>query len=60
MSHLPAQDVVIELCSDGLSASNVPKTLAELLKSVFTLAHGAQPSEVNQYGMCKWLYMRNT
>jgi hypothetical protein len=26
--------VVIELCSDGLSAGDLPKTLAELLKSV--------------------------
>jgi hypothetical protein len=26
--------VVIELCSDGLSADNLPNTLAELLKSV--------------------------
>jgi hypothetical protein len=34
MAHLPAQDVVIELCSDGLSAGNLSKTLAELLKSV--------------------------
>jgi hypothetical protein len=34
MAHLPAQDVVIELCSDELSASNLPNTLAELLKSV--------------------------
>jgi hypothetical protein len=34
MAHLPAQDVVIELCSDGLSASNLPKMLTELLKSV--------------------------
>jgi hypothetical protein len=34
MAHLPAQDVVIELWSDGLSAGDLPKTLAELLKSV--------------------------
>jgi hypothetical protein len=34
MAHLPALDVVIELCSDGLSAGNLPNTLAELLKSV--------------------------
>jgi hypothetical protein len=34
MAHLPVQDVVIELCSDGLSAGDLPKTLAELLKSV--------------------------
>jgi hypothetical protein len=34
MAHLPTQDVVIELCSDGLSAGNLPKMLAELLKSV--------------------------
>jgi hypothetical protein len=34
MAHLPAQDVVIELCSDGLSAGNLPNTLVELLMSV--------------------------
>jgi hypothetical protein len=34
MAHLPAQDVAIELCSDGLSAGNLPKTLVELLKLV--------------------------
>jgi hypothetical protein len=34
MAHLLAQDVVIELCSDGLSAGDLPKTLFELLKSV--------------------------
>jgi hypothetical protein len=34
MAHLPVQDVVIELYSDGLSAGDLPKTLAELLKSV--------------------------
>jgi hypothetical protein len=34
MTHLPAQDVVIDLCSDGLSAGNLPSTLVELLKSV--------------------------
>jgi hypothetical protein len=34
MAHLLAQDVVNELCSDGWSASNLPNTLAELLKSV--------------------------
>jgi hypothetical protein len=34
MAHIPAQDVVIELCSDGLSAGNLPNTLAELLRSV--------------------------
>jgi hypothetical protein len=34
MAHLPAQDVVIELSSDGLSAGDLPKTLAKLLKSV--------------------------
>jgi hypothetical protein len=34
MAHLPAQDVVIELCSDGLSAGDFPKMRAELLKSV--------------------------
>jgi hypothetical protein len=34
MAHLPAQDVVIELCSDGLSAGNLPDTLSKLLKSV--------------------------
>jgi hypothetical protein len=34
MVHLTAQDVVIELCSDGLSAGNLPNTLAELLKLV--------------------------
>jgi arylsulfatase A-like enzyme len=53
MAQLPAQDVVIELCSDGLSVADIPKTLAELLKSIgynhalFTSAHGARPSEVN-------------
>jgi hypothetical protein len=34
MAQLPAQDVVIELCSDGLSVADIPKTLAELLKSI--------------------------
>jgi hypothetical protein len=34
MAHLPVQDVVIKLCSDGLSAGDLPKTLAELLKLV--------------------------
>jgi hypothetical protein len=34
MAHLPAQDVVIELCRDGLSAGNLPNMLAEQLKSV--------------------------
>jgi hypothetical protein len=34
MAHLPAKDVVIELCSNGLSAGDLPKTLVELLKSV--------------------------
>jgi hypothetical protein len=34
MAHLPVQDVVIELYSDGLSAGDLPKTLAELLKSI--------------------------
>jgi hypothetical protein len=34
MAHLLAQDVVIELYSDGLSAGNLPNMLAELLKSV--------------------------
>jgi hypothetical protein len=34
MAHLPVQDVVIELYSDGLSAGDLSKTLAELLKSV--------------------------
>jgi hypothetical protein len=34
MAHLPTQDMVIELCSDGLSVGDLPKTLAELLKSV--------------------------
>jgi hypothetical protein len=34
MAHLPTQDVVIELCSDGLSVGNLSNTLAELLKSV--------------------------
>jgi hypothetical protein len=34
MAHIPDQDVVIELCSDGLSAGNLPNKLAELLKSV--------------------------
>jgi hypothetical protein len=34
MAHLLAQDVVIELCSDGLTAGNLPNTLAKLLKSV--------------------------
>jgi hypothetical protein len=34
MTHLPAHDVVIELCSDGLSAGDLPKTLTEVLKLV--------------------------
>jgi hypothetical protein len=34
MAHLPVQDVIIELCGDGLSAGDFPKTLAELLKSI--------------------------
>jgi hypothetical protein len=34
MAHLLAQDVVIELCSDGLSAGNLPNMMVELLKSV--------------------------
>jgi hypothetical protein len=34
MAHLPVQDVIIELCSDGLSLGDLPKTLAKLLKSV--------------------------
>jgi hypothetical protein len=34
MAHLPARDVFIELCSDGMSAGDLTKTLAELLKSV--------------------------
>jgi hypothetical protein len=34
MAHLPVQDVVIELCSDGLSASDLTNALVELLKSV--------------------------
>jgi hypothetical protein len=34
MAHLPIQDVVIELYCDGLSASDLPNTLAELLKIV--------------------------
>jgi hypothetical protein len=34
MAHLPAQDVVIELSNDGLSAGDLPKTIAELLKLV--------------------------
>jgi hypothetical protein len=33
MAHLPAQDVVIEQCCDGLSAGNLPNMLAKLLKS---------------------------
>jgi hypothetical protein len=33
MAHLPAQDVVIELYNNGLSGGDLPKTLAELLKS---------------------------
>jgi hypothetical protein len=32
-SLLLAQDVVIELCNDGLSAGNLPRMVAELLKS---------------------------
>jgi hypothetical protein len=54
MAHLPTQDVVIELCSDGLSAGDLPKTLAELLKSVgcnhapFYLGTWAQSSTVNR------------
>jgi hypothetical protein len=58
MSHLRAQDVVIELCSDGLSAGILPNALAKLLKSVgynrlSTSAHGARSSEANRYGMCR-------
>jgi hypothetical protein len=34
MAHLLVQDVFIELYSDGLSAGDLPKTLAELLKPV--------------------------
>jgi hypothetical protein len=34
MAHLQAQGVVIELRNDGLGAGDLPKTLAELLKSV--------------------------
>jgi hypothetical protein len=34
MAHLPVQDVVIEPYSDGLSASDLPKMLAKLLKTV--------------------------
>jgi hypothetical protein len=34
MAHLPNQDVVIDLCSVGLSAGNLPDRLAKLLKSV--------------------------
>jgi hypothetical protein len=34
MAHLLTQDVVIELCSDVLSAGNLRKTLAELVKLV--------------------------
>jgi hypothetical protein len=34
MSHLSTQDVVIELCSDWLSAGNLPNTLVELVKWV--------------------------
>jgi hypothetical protein len=34
MAHLLAQDVLIELCSDGMSAGDPTKTLAELLKLV--------------------------
>jgi hypothetical protein len=33
-AHLPAQDVVIELCNDGLSAGDLPKTMVDLLKLV--------------------------
>jgi hypothetical protein len=34
MAHLLARDVVIKLCSDGLSVGNLHNTPAELLKSV--------------------------
>jgi hypothetical protein len=34
MAHVLAQDVVIELCSNGLSAGDLPKMLVELLKLV--------------------------
>jgi hypothetical protein len=34
MAHLLVHDVIIELCSDGLNAGDVPKMLAKLLKLV--------------------------
>jgi hypothetical protein len=34
MAHLLVQDLIIELCSNRLSAEDLPKTLARLLKSV--------------------------
>jgi hypothetical protein len=49
-----------------LSAGNLPNMLAELLKSVgynhapFYLGTWAQFTEVNRYGMCRWLRTRNT
>jgi hypothetical protein len=42
MAHLPAQDVVIELCSDGLSAGNLPNMLAKLL-STWDPVLGSEP-----------------
>jgi hypothetical protein len=47
MAHLPTQDVVIELCSDGLSAGNLPNMLAELLKSV---GHNHVPFYLGTWG----------
>jgi hypothetical protein len=47
MAHLPTQDVVIELCSDGLSAGNLPNMLAELLKS---FGHNHVPFYLGTWG----------
>jgi hypothetical protein len=47
MAHLPAQDVVIELCSDGLNDDDLPKTLVELLKSV---GYNNAPFYLNTWG----------
>jgi hypothetical protein len=48
MAHLLVQDVVIKLCSDGLSASDLRKTLAEQLKS---LGYNHAPSNLGTWGL---------
>jgi hypothetical protein len=48
MAHLPAQDLVIKLCRDGMCAGDLPKTLAELLKLV---SYNHAPFYINTWGL---------